>query len=345
MGPLRFGVVGCGVIAPTHGGVLRALEAQGLARLVAAVDIDPRRSDRFTSEFGGEPVPTLDDLLARRDIDCVTLCTPSGMHAAMAIKAMRAGKHVLSEKPLDIRVERVDEAIAASREAGVIYGGIFQDRFSAGAQKVKRAIEAGAFGDVVLACAETKWYRSQAYFDSGDWRGTWDLDAGVFSNQGIHRLDMLQWLAGDVEEVVSATLQPGLHRDIEAETVGTATLRFVNGAIGTLAFTTLAYDGLPAKVDVSGTKGCAVLHDDRLAHFRTEIPFEEGAEAVDANEDYSNRATDPAAVSQKTHYHNILDFVNAVRENRRPLVSGPEGRRAVSLLNMVYRAARIGPYA
>ena len=205
----------------------------------------------------------------------MTLCTPSGLHGRMAVQAARAGKHVLSEKPLDVWLDAVDEAIAAAKSAGVVYGGVFQERFSPAARKVKRAIDAGAFGDIVLACAETKWYRGQGYYDTGAWRGTWDLDAGVFSNQGIHSLDKVQWLAGPVAEVLSATLTPGFHRDIEGETLGVVTVRFESGALGTLTMTTLAYDGFPERVDVSGTKGSAMLVGDHLAHFKTQEPFED----------------------------------------------------------------------
>jgi predicted dehydrogenase len=220
MEPLRFGIVGCGVISGTHGKALQRLQEEGLATLVAAADQDKARAEKFTGEFGGAACGSLDQLLARDDIDAVTICTPSGMHGRMAVQAAKAGKHVLSEKPLDVWIDAVDEAIAATTAAGVVYGGIFQERFTADAQKLKRAVDSGAFGEIVLACAETKWYRGQDYYNSGSWRGTWELDAGVFSNQGIHSLDKVQWLAGEVVEVLSATVRPGFHRSIEGETLG-----------------------------------------------------------------------------------------------------------------------------
>ena len=182
MKPLRFGIVGCGGIADTHGEALTRLKAEGLAEIVAATDAIPERAQKFTSKYGGEAFESLEALLARPEIDAVTLCTPSGLHRPMAVLAARAGKHILSEKPLDVWIDAADQAIAAAEAAGVVYGGIFQERFSPAARKVKKAIDAGAFGEIVLACAETKLYRSQEYYDSGDWRGTWKLDAGVFSN-------------------------------------------------------------------------------------------------------------------------------------------------------------------
>ncbi len=346
MGPLRFGIVGCGVISGTHGDALGRLEAEGLATLVAAADTDRGRAEEFVGKYGGTACGSLEELLARDDVDAVTLCTPSGLHGEMAVQAARAGKHVLSEKPLDVWIESADRAIAACRAAGVTYGGVFQERFSPAARKVKRAIDAGALGEIVLACAETKWYRSQEYYDSGEWRGTWALDAGVFSNQGIHSLDKVQWLAGPVAEVLSATLTPGFHRTIEGETLGVATVRFENGALGTITMTTLAYEGFPERIDVSGTTGSAMLVGDHLAHFKTMEPFEEGeAEEAGQADTGENKSSDPAALSVDGHLGNIRDFVLAVREGHEPQVSAPEARRAVNLLNMIYEKAHVGPFA
>jgi len=349
MTPLRFGIVGCGTISGTHGDALARLKEEGLAQFVATTDILPDRAQAFAARWGGEAAPSFEALLARPDIDAVTICTPSGLHGRMTVQAARAGKHVLSEKPLDVWIGAVDEAIAAAKEAGIVYGGVFQERFSPAARKVKRAVDAGAFGDIVLACAETKWYRAQGYYDSGAWRGTWDLDAGVFSNQGIHSLDKVQWLAGPVAEVLSATLTPGFGRDIEGETLGVVTVRFESGALGTLTMTTLAFDGFPERVDVSGTKGCAMLVGDHLAHFKTQEPFEDGEAAPNFGGAEAgpsgNTASDPAAISVDGHLGNVRDFVLAVREGREPAVSAPSARHAVKLLNMIYEKAHVGPYA
>ena len=347
MTPLRFGIVGCGTISGTHGDALAKLKEEGLAQFVATTDVQPDRAKKFAAHYGGEAVESFETLLARPDIDAVTLCTPSGLHGRMAVQAARAGKHILSEKPLDVWIDAVDEAIAAAKEANVVYGGVFQERFSPAARKVKRAIDAGAFGDIVLACAETKWYRAQSYYDSGEWRGTWDLDAGVFSNQGIHSLDKVQWLAGPVAEVLSATLTPGFHRDIEGETLGVVAVRFESGALGTLTMTTLAYDGFPERVDVSGTKGSAMLVDDHLAHFTTKEPYTDTENIPDTapKDAGENTSSNPLALTGDGHLGNIRDFVMAIHEGRPPLVSARSARPAVALLNMIYEKARVGPFA
>lgn len=345
--PLRFGIVGCGGIANLHGDCLQKLNNLGVARLVAGAEVNTGRREAFGAKYGAEMVPRLADLLTRDDIDVVTICTPSGLHADMAAQIAGAGKHILSEKPLDVWLAPVDKAIAAAQQAGVVYGGIFQERFSPSAQKVKRAVDAGAFGQIVLACAETKWYRGQGYYDSGEWRGTWALDAGVFSNQGIHSLDKVQWLAGPVAEVLSATLRPGYERRIEAETLGVVTVRYESGALGTITMTTLAFDGFPERVDVSGTLGSAMLVGDDLAHFKTQKPFEpdSSASTVGSTSDAGAKAADPLALSDDNHLKNIYDFVRAVQEGREPLVSAAEARRAVALLNMIYEKAKVGPFA
>ncbi len=348
MNPLRFGVVGCGGISGTHGNALQKLEAEGLAKLTAATDIDASRTAKFAEKYGCDVSGSLEELLARKDVDAVALCTPSGLHGRMAVQAAKAGKHVLSEKPLDVWIDAVDEAIAAAKTAGVTYGGIFQERFTADAQRLKRAITAGALGEIVLACAETKWYRSQGYYNSGDWRGTWELDAGVFSNQGIHSLDKVQWLAGEVVEVLSATLHPGLHRAIEGETLGVATVRYASGALGTIAMTTLSYKGFPERVDISGTKGSGMLVGDHLEHFTTLEPYEDAAASGTgqaSDDDPAAKANDPTAIGTEGHVSNIRDFIHAVREGREPLVSATEARRAVNLLNLIYKAAKVGPYS
>lgn len=346
MEPLRVGVVGCGVISGTHGDALRRLEEEGLARLVGTTDVVRERAEAFAGKYGGRIFDSFETMIASPEIDSVTLCTPSGLHGRMAARAARAAKHVLSEKPLDVWIDAVDEAIAAANQAGIVYGGVFQERFSPAARKVKQAVDSGAFGEIVLACAETKWYRSQEYYDSGEWRGTWALDAGVFSNQGIHSLDKVQWLAGPVEEVISATLRPGFFRSIEGETLGVATVRFQNGALGTITMTTLAYDGFPERIDVSGTKGSAMLVGDHLAHFTTKDPYEdEFGDLSAAPSTGANTSKDPAALAGDGHYGNIRDFMLAVRERRPPLVSAQGGRNAVKLLNMIYEKAKVGPYA
>ena len=288
-----------------------------------------------------------ESLLARDDLDAITVTSPSGMHANHSIAALRSGRPVLCEKPLDVRLEKVDEAIAVAKETGQLLSGVFQQRFAPGPMKVKRAVEAGALGEIVFVHCETPWYRAQSYYDSGDWRGTWDLDGGVLSNQSPHMIDRLLWLGGDLAEVLSATCETR-SRTIEAETLAVATIRLKNGALGTITGTTLAYDGLPQRVLICGTEGSAAFSGDDLVSFTTRQPFEDGGSSAQTGGGEASAtaaAADPLALSGNSHEANIRDFIGAVQNKRTPLVTMEDGRRVVRALNLLYQKAGVGPYA
>jgi len=347
MGPLRFGIIGCGGIANIHAEALKRLEAEGLARLVAGGEPHPERRAQFGAKWSIPMHESLEALLARSDLDAVIIASLGGLHGRQAAQIAKSGRHILCEKPLDTRVERAAAAIAAAKENKVVLGGIFQQRFAANAMKVKRAIDAGFFGQIILAQCETPWYRAQAYYDQSTWRGTWNMDGGVLSNQAPHMIDRLLWLAGDVDEVLSASCAAGFLRKIEAETLAVAALRFKNGALGTITGTTLAYEGLPPRVMVCGTEGSAILCDDELLYFKTARPFEDSTPMANVTTGAlgDKRASQPLALSADFHQANIRDFVLAIRDGRTPMVSAEDSLRVVRVINMIYEKAKVGPYA
>lgn len=351
MEPTRFGIVGCGGIAATHAECLQKLEAEGLCRLVAGAETDKGRRAAFGEKWQIAMHETLADLLARDDIDAVCVCTPSGLHGENVVQIARSGRHILCEKPLDVNLANADRAIQAAKDNGVVLSGIFQQRFPADVMKVKRAVDAGAFGEIVFVHCETPWYRAQSYYDSGDWRGTWALDGGVLSNQAPHMIDRIMWLGGEIEDVVGAACDAGRDRDIEAETLGAAVVRLKNGALGTITGTTLAYDGLDQRVLICGTEGSASFAGDRLVSFKTMRPFEEDetrdADTPDGTAPAATQGTAsaPLALWSDNHKANIRDFIMALREGREPLVKPAEMRRVVRVLNMIYAKAGVGPYA
>jgi predicted dehydrogenase len=344
MQPLKFGICGCGGIAALHAECLAQLEKSGLAKLVAGCEPVAARREKFAARWSIPVVAGLTELLKRDDLDAVAVCSPSGLHGRQCAQIAASGRHILCEKPLDLRLDEADAAIEAARKNAVVLGGIFQQRFAPGPLKVKRAIEQGAFGQIVLVHCETPWYRSQEYYDSGEWRGTWELDCGVLANQSPHMIDRILWLAGDVQEVLSATCAPGRLREIEGETLAVATVRLVNGALGTITATTLAFDGLPQRVLICGVDGSAAFADDELVYFKTRRPFRDEP-AAPATSSAGNRSTDPLALSTDGHLGNIRDFVMAVNENRRPLVSGEDQKRVIRVLNLIYEKAGVGPFA
>jgi predicted dehydrogenase len=258
--------------------------------------------------------------------------------------AARAGKHVLSEKPLDVYVEKVDELIDTCKACGVQLGGIFQNRFPAAAQQLKKAIEEGYLGEIVYTNASCLWFRLQSYYDSGDWRGTWALDGGVLSNQGIHTIDRLLWLTGMQPEVVSAYC-PTLQREMEAEDLGVALLKYPNGAAGIIEGTTLANPGLSISVTICGTKGTAVIKDNDVTFFQAEGAPEGLVDVKSEGSAFAGAAADPAALWGGGHAVNINEFAHAILEGREPKINGQEGRKAVQLLNDIYKAAQVGPWA
>ena len=264
--PLRFGLVGCGSIGPTHARALQALSES--ANLVACADVVPERAAAFAEEFGLMAV-TYDEILADPEIDAVTVCVPSGLHAAIGVPALQAGKHVVVEKPMEITLDACDRLIQAQRESGRTLAVISQHRFDPASILVRQSLENGDLGKIVFADARVPWYRTQEYYDSGDWRGTWALDGGgALMNQGVHTVDLMRWLCGPVATVY-AQARTATHERIEVEDVVAATLAFQNGAIGSLMATTSAYPGFAVRVAVHGAR----LALDRCAAAQPGVPW------------------------------------------------------------------------
>src|SRR3569833_1894451 len=197
---LRIAIIGCGVIAPTHIDAIASAPELG-ARVIACCDIAPAKADAFASKYG-VPAMSWADILADANIDAVSICTPSGLHAELGGEALKAGKHVIVEKPLDITPEACDRLIAAQQSTGKVLACVSQHRFDPATVFVHDAIERGDLGKVALAEARVTWYRTQQYYASGDWRGTWALDGGgCLMHQGVHTVDLMLWLCGRATSV------------------------------------------------------------------------------------------------------------------------------------------------
>lgn len=271
--PLKLAVVGAGVIGRHHARV--AVQHPDL-QVVALVDAVPAAATSAAEELEStgatRPITasTIEEAIEQTDIDVVAICSPSGMHVQLAEAALAAGKHVVIEKPLDTTMPRARQiaALAAdARERGLVTSVISQHRFDPASVAVAGAAHGGDFGTVTSGVASVAWYRSQGYYDSGDWRGTWELDGGgAVMNQGVHTVDLLVWALGRPEEI---SAQVGLlaHDRIEVEDTAVATVRFRGGALGVVHCTTAAYPGLSARWAVYGTHGSAIVDDDRLAYF------------------------------------------------------------------------------
>ena len=289
-------------------------------------------------------------MLSGADLDAVCVCTPSGMHARDAITAMEAGKDVVIEKPVDVTLGATNRLLEAKRATGRKVAVVSQHRFDAATVAVHEAISKKKFGRLTVGSAEVRWWRSQAYYDSAGWRGTWELDGGgVLINQAIHSIDLLQWLMGPVIEVTAYT---GLiaHERMEVEDTAAAILKFAGGALGTIIATTSAYPGLTARITVHGDQGSAVIDDDELAYFHA--AGEQEADAYGGGENqvkqvierYGGMRSGPGAGANlsMTHRDQILDFIEAVREDHEPSINIEEGRKPLAIIAAIYESARTG---
>lgn len=341
MAEVRFGIVGAGMIAESHAKAIAEVEG---ARLTAVASRNPDSAARLAAEFGGEAVNSLEAMLARDDVDAVCVTTPSGAHAEVAVPSLKAGKHVFCEKPLEISLDRIDAMIAAAKEGNALLAGVFQFRYGAGARRIKQAIDAGRFGKLTYASCHVKWWREQSYYD-GTWKGTQALDGGgALMNQGIHAVDLLQWLAGMPTEVRAFTGTLA-HTDIEVEDTVAAALKFPNGALGVIEAATSVWPGFSIRVEISGDKGSAIVEDGSIKfwQFAEEGSEDEEIRSAQADTGIKSGASDPRTNNVEGHIRQITDLVAAIQGgDSSKIIGGEEGRRAVQLVLSVYEAARTG---
>ncbi len=266
---IRFGLLGCGRIAKRHSDLLGGGHIDR-ASLVAVCDPIRARADAIASKFGVPAHYDIDDFLARKDIDAVAVLTPSGMHPEHVIACARAGKHVVVEKPMALRLQDADDMIRACDEAGVKLFVVKQNRFNVPVVKAREALEAGRFGRLILGTVRVRWCRDQAYYDQDKWRGTWAYDGGVLTNQASHHVDMLEWFFGDVVSVHARAITA--LAKIETEDTAVATLKFRNGALGIIEATTAARPtDLEGSLSILGEKGTVEIAGfavNQIRHWR-----------------------------------------------------------------------------
>jgi predicted dehydrogenase len=339
-------LVGAGVIGKQHGLVISQLA--GRLRLVAVADVQPERARQLTAERGGRPYGSLTEALAAEEIDIVVVCTPTGRHGEVAIEALAAGKHVIVEKPAEITVARTDEIIAARQRAGTLVTVISQHRFDPATETLLAAIERGELGRLTSGIAAIDWWRGQSYYDSGDWRGTWDLDGGgALMNQGVHTVDLLVAALGRPVEVFAyaGTLA---HERIEVEDVAVGVVRFASGALGVLHATTAAYPGLSARLQVHGDRGSAVIDNDQLAFFHATTRGTEPAERLMGTTQTISGAVAGATASSSpgqlsdAHRLQYLNFLGALDGTEKLRVDLETNRRSIGVITGVYSSAQTG---
>ena len=333
---VRYGLVGCGAIASHHiNGILQTENAA----FAGATDVREGAAQAFCSKHGGRAFASFEEMLESPDVDAVCILTPSGLHARQAIQAVKAGKHVLVEKPLALTVDEADAVIQAADESGVKVGVVSQYRFMDSYRAVKGALDKGLLGRLVTCDATMKYYRSPDYYAKSAWRGTWAMDGGgALMNQGIHGVDALISLAGPVKSVYG--LARTLCHHIEVEDTAVAALEFVSGAIGYIQGTTSVYPGFPRRLSFSGTKGTITMCESLITEW--EIEGMERPKELSPTGKLASGASDPMAIDAQGHLMHIKDLTEAILTGREPIVSCREARKAIALITAIYESSRTG---
>jgi UDP-N-acetyl-2-amino-2-deoxyglucuronate dehydrogenase len=332
----HIGLIGGGNITATHARAARAIPG---VEISAIHGTNSEKISHLCREYGGTAYKDFNAFLHHRPMDLVIIGSPSGLHAAQGIAAAQARLHVLTEKPIEISTDRADALIAAAKQSGVQLGVIFQDRTKPHIRQLKNWIEQGLLGKLLFAAAHVKWYRPPDYYSNSRWRGTLALDGGgALINQGVHTVDLLLWLLGDVARIQART-STLLHK-IEAEDTAVAILEFSSGAFGTVHATTAAYPGYPRRIEISGTEGTVALEHDRIvtANFRhTTVATASVAESA---HDQNQSASSAAVGDFRGHQAVLEDFVHSIQHRHAPLCDGLEARRSLALIEAIYSAAK-----
>lgn len=328
----RFGMIGCGRIAPRHADSLAVIQE---TKLVQVCDVIEARAHHFAEKYDAEYCLDYHDLLANPDIDIVNICTPSGMHAEMAIAALRAGKHVIVEKPMAMNVADADRIIAAAQETNRKLCIVLQNRYNPPMQDFYRAVHDGKIGRVLLGSVTVRWYRPQEYYNDG-WHGTKSMDGGALLNQSIHHIDALQWLVGvPVKSVFAYTAT--LAHQMEAEDAGVVAVRFENGALATIEGSTVTYpQNLEASVALFGEKGSLKVGGTAL---NRKIFWKIAGEIEHEKELLTREEVDPPSIYGASHRHVIEDMITAVEQDREPQTNGVEGRKSLVLVSAMYESS------
>lgn len=338
---VELAIIGSGAIARIH---VEAINRVAGARISAVYSQNADMAQSLAADCGANVFLSLEELLAASEIDAVLIATPSGTHEEIAVSCLRSGKHVLCEKPLEITTARVRRMVEEAKHNGAILAGFFPLRCGFGAKAIRRALDDNRFGRLTFLSARVKWWRDQDYYQSSKWRGTFELDGGgALMNQGIHAVDLIQWMGGAVKDVTafSATLA---HPGLKVEDSLTACLRFESGALGTIEAGTSSYPGLALSIEISGDRGTAILVDDQIEswNFSEEIAEDVLIRAGGKDDQIQGGASDPRAITCEGHRQQISEFCSAIRGESNSIIDGSEAGKSVAIVETIYRSALSG---
>ena len=329
---MNFAIVGCGFIAKKHAKAIQEVEN---ANLVAVSDKLNTAMEPYVEEYGVAAYEELDQMLLREDIDVVSVCTPTGLHAPLAIKVANAKKHVILEKPIAMTLEETDKIIEACNRNEVKLSIVHPNRFRPVVMELRKILDQKLLGKISHANAIVNWNRNQEYYDQALWRGTKEFDGGALMNQAIHNLDLLLWFMGKPEQIFS--MEATRLRKIEAEDVSTGVIKFKSGALGLVEASTTAYgQNFEESITLFGEKGTVKIGGKNAIYFEhLEI---EGMNEDKINEVKEKIKEDPFGIPG--HQCIIDDMVKAIEEDRQPAVSGEEGRKSLELVLSFYESAK-----
>ena len=332
MNKFRFGILGCGLIGDVHA---RAMDTIEDVELVAMCDVSLERAEQYASKHGARAYSSYEEMLAADDIDAVTICTPSGMHADQAIAALKAGKHVLLEKPMALTSADADRIRVVASESGKLLSVVFQMRLSEDVQYLKSLIDEGRFGTLAFCDLYMKYWRDPEYYAASPWRGTFAMDGGgALMNQGIHGIDIMHYLCG-TPKLIGAKVKTLVH-NIETEDTAAAVVEYPSGALGVIEGSTSANPGFQRRIEILGSKGYAVINDASLGKLVID-----GETLID-REDTINvgTASDPSQMSCRKHALQIKNFADSARGKAELISTADDGYAAVKFIEDIYNFSK-----
>lgn len=334
MNIFKFGILGCGLISQIHAEAIKEIDG---AVVYGAFDSNENAKKDFCEKYSIKAFESAEELILCKDIDAVCICLPSGLHYSYALKCIAYKKHVVIEKPMALTSAQAQDIVQTAKKQGVYVSVISQLRYSNAVREVKRIIDSGKLGTITLGNAIMKYWRDEEYYKASKWHGTWEMDGGgALMNQGIHGVDLLQYLLGGVVSVCAHAKT--LVHDIETEDTLTAILEYENGAIGTIQATTSVYPGYSRRIEIHGSKGSMVLCEDKI-----EISDVEGEEHICCKENsvYS-AASRPDGINCVLHAKQFSDFIESVSNGKKPFIDAVEGKKSVDIICAIYKSAKTG---
>jgi UDP-N-acetyl-2-amino-2-deoxyglucuronate dehydrogenase len=332
----KFGIIGTGMIGDFHA---RAIQSLPNAELVGFYGTNAQKTAKLVEKYRCANWDSLSKILAS-DVDIVTIATPSGSHMEIAVEAAKHGKHVICEKPLEIKLDKIDQMIAAHEKAGTRLGGIFNFRYNDPVRVLKKAVDSGRFGVITYASVHVPWWRSDDYYND-NWHGTWKLDGGgALMNQSIHMVDLLQYLVGPVKSLKAYTATLG--HSIEVEDTATAILHFKNDALGVVYGSTASFPGQFRRLEITGTKGSVVQVENsfKVWQFADESDEDKIILKNYGEIEGGGGVSDPAAIQFQPHARNIAAFIESIEKKQAFEIDGREARKSVEIILAIYEAAK-----